>query len=126
MFVCHQASIARQFEVIQGQWLNDGDAFWLGIEPDVLTVAGELRQRHRRSRRCRPTFLPKPRTVRHHAGGGYFFTPGISHFDTSPREAGCDHETAYRQPGGTHRPVRGIPRGGRVRPGMSWWAHLTS
>ena len=40
MFVCHQASIAKQFEVIQGQWLNDGDAFWLGDERDFLTNGG--------------------------------------------------------------------------------------
>lgn len=38
VFVCHQASIARQFEVIQARWLNDGDAFWLGEEKDFIAA----------------------------------------------------------------------------------------
>ena len=38
MFVCYQASIERQFELIQSKWLNDGDAFWLGAEKDFLTI----------------------------------------------------------------------------------------
>ncbi len=76
MFVCHQASISRQFEVIQGQWLNDGDAFWVGGERDLLTAGdvdeGMTLQGHP------PVFLPRPKqpfvVTR---GGGYFFTPGI-------------------------------------------------
>ena len=75
MFVCHQSSISRQFEVIQGQWLNDGDAFWLGSEPDLLTCGergdGMTLQGHP------PVFLPKPEPFVVTRGGGYFFTPGI-------------------------------------------------
>ena len=36
IFMCLQASIARQFEFIQGQWLNGGNAFTLGEDQDVL------------------------------------------------------------------------------------------
>ena len=36
MFVCHQASISRQFEVIQGLWLADGDALGLGDDGDPV------------------------------------------------------------------------------------------
>ena len=83
MFVCHQCSIERQFEVIQSQWINDGDAFWLGEDKDLLTMGGHGDGMTIPGRP--PKFLPKPekalppkpvyfvRTV----GGGYFFTPGI-------------------------------------------------
>ncbi len=36
VFVCFQASIARQFEAIQVQWLNDGNIFGLGHDADFL------------------------------------------------------------------------------------------
>jgi len=85
MFVCHQSSITRQFEVVQGRWLNDGDAFWLGEEKDLLTMGGHghvepgteaLPEMTMPGRP--PTFLPRPASsfVRMR-GGGYFFTPGI-------------------------------------------------
>jgi Dyp-type peroxidase family len=35
-FVCFGASIESGFEFIQGNWLNDGDAFGLGLQPDYL------------------------------------------------------------------------------------------
>ena len=38
IFVCLNASIARQFELVQGQWLGDGDAFGLGNARDVLVA----------------------------------------------------------------------------------------
>lgn len=75
MFVCHQSSIARQFEVIQAQWLNDGDQFWLGSEPDLLTC-GE-RGEGMTLQGLPPIFLPKPEPFVITRGGGYFFTPGI-------------------------------------------------
>jgi Dyp-type peroxidase family len=84
MFVCFQASIARQFEVIQGQWLNGGNAFWLGDDKDLLssavpgmgkmTIQGDP-----------PCYIRTPEaeavapggfvTTR---GGGYFFAPGLT------------------------------------------------
>jgi Dyp-type peroxidase family len=82
MFVCHQASIERQFEVIQSQWLNDGDAFWLGTQRDLLTSGRKPSPKQRTGMIVQgrpPMFLPEPLeplvTTR---GGGYFFTPGIN------------------------------------------------
>ncbi|HWX74845.1 MAG TPA: hypothetical protein VNZ05_06040 [Solirubrobacteraceae bacterium] len=40
IFVCFNASISRQFELIQGSWLMDGDAFGLGAEQDFLLGGG--------------------------------------------------------------------------------------
>ena len=36
IFLCLQASIQRQFEFVQAQWLNDGNPFRLGDDQDVL------------------------------------------------------------------------------------------
>ena len=36
VFVCFQASISRQFEGVQVQWLNDGNLFGLGDDKDFL------------------------------------------------------------------------------------------
>ncbi len=81
IFVCFNASISRQFELIQGHWLMDGDAFGLGSDRDLLlghddpdgklTIQGDRR---------RPVkFLPAPEqpliTTR---GGYYLFVPGIA------------------------------------------------
>ena len=85
MFVCHQASISKQFEVIQGQWLNNGDAFWLGDERDFLD---ERRTRRKDDPPGPPTDLPGRQGTQGQGqaqastfvitkGGGYFFTPGI-------------------------------------------------
>jgi Dyp-type peroxidase family len=74
MFACFQASIARQFEVIQGQWLNNGDSFWLGDDKDLLTRGDAMMLQG-----TPPTFIPKPGspfvTTR---GGGYFLVPGLT------------------------------------------------
>jgi Dyp-type peroxidase family len=77
IFVCHQASIERQFEVVQGSWMADGDAFGLGHEADFL-LAGENGPGKMIIQGHPPTFLsPRAPFVRLR-GGGYFFTPGIS------------------------------------------------
>ena len=76
MFVCYQASIARQFEVVQ-DWLNDGDAFGLADEKDFL-VADEDARGRMTIPGGRPMFLsPRPSFVTLR-GGGYFFTPGLA------------------------------------------------
>ena len=83
MFVCHQASIRRQFEVVQGAWLNDGDAFWLADEGDLLTSDGRPRGRGGTDsgmtiQALPPKYLDRPPPLVILRGGGYFFTPGIN------------------------------------------------
>jgi Dyp-type peroxidase family len=80
MFVCHQASIARQFEMIQRRWLYDGDAFGLGADKDFLTSgAGEDgKMTIQAAPPVPPTFLSPQKRFVTLRGGGYFFTPGIS------------------------------------------------
>ncbi len=75
VFVCFNASISRQFEGIQLQWLNDGNIFHLGDDTDFLsggpsgkmTIQGD------------PPFFLAPQgpfvTTR---GGEYLFVPGIT------------------------------------------------
>jgi Dyp-type peroxidase family len=79
MFVCYQASIERQFEVVQARWMSDGDVFGLGSDTDFLVSAGALEGKLGIPWEGRaPTLLaPQPRFVTTR-GGGYFFAPGIS------------------------------------------------
>jgi Dyp-type peroxidase family len=79
IFMCLQASISRQFEFIQSQWLADGNAFGLGSDQDVMlgpqngspptkmTVPG-----------APPFFLGPLSRVVTVKGGEYFFAPGIN------------------------------------------------
>lgn len=100
LFVCLCASIARQFEFVQGQWSNDGNNLGLGASQDPLlsnasngtslTIPG-----------ARPWFLspiPPLVTVR---GGEYFFLPGrraLAHFagDRDLPATGHDHPQTSR------------------------------
>lgn len=76
VFVCYQASIARQFEVVQGSWINDGDAFGLGAEKDFL-LAEDDPEGKMTIQGAPPTWLtPRPSFVTTR-GGGYFFAPGV-------------------------------------------------
>ena len=75
VFVCFNASISRQFESIQRQWLNDGNTFHLGDDPDYLlggtaskmTIQGQ------------PPFILAPQAqfviTR---GGEYLFVPSLT------------------------------------------------
>jgi Dyp-type peroxidase family len=78
VFVSFQASIARQFEGVQGPWLADGNIFGLGHDRDYLlggasgnggkmTIQGE-----------RPFFLAPQRPFVTTRGGEYLFVPGIA------------------------------------------------
>jgi len=78
VFVCLQASIERQFEIVQARWLNDGDAFGLGRAPDP--VAGAVPDHG-----ARVTFGGRPpryatafRAFVTPRGGEYLFVPGIA------------------------------------------------
>jgi Dyp-type peroxidase family len=77
MFVCYQASIARQFEVVQGRWLADGDAFGLGEDRDFL-LGGEDPNGKMLVQGKRPRVLAPRRSFVVNRGGGYFFAPGIA------------------------------------------------
>jgi Dyp-type peroxidase family len=77
MFVCYQASIERQFEVVQGRWLADGDAFGLGGDRDFL-LGGEDPNGKMVIQGARPRLLAPRRSFVVNRGGGYFFTPGIA------------------------------------------------
>jgi len=75
MFVCFQASIKRQFEIVQGQWLGDGNSFWLDQSKDLLTLGGDRMM----LQGAPPRFIPPPQhpfvATR---GGDYFFMPGLA------------------------------------------------
>jgi Dyp-type peroxidase family len=78
-FMCLQASIARQFEFVQSQWLGDGNAFRLGDDQDVLIGSQDQDGTRKMTIPGEPPFLAGPLsqvvTVR---GGEYFFCPGIN------------------------------------------------
>lgn len=77
VFVCFQASISRQFEAVQMQWLNDGNIFGLGHDRDFLfgTAAGGGKMTIQGD----PPFFLSPQelfvTTR---GGEYLYVPGVS------------------------------------------------
>ena len=79
VFMCLQASIARQFEFVQSQWLNDGNAFRLGDDQDPLLGVHDGQPPHKMTVPGEPPFFVGPLsrvvTVR---GGEYFFAPGIN------------------------------------------------
>jgi Dyp-type peroxidase family len=79
VFMCLQASIARQFEFVQGQWLNGGNALGLGDDQDVLLGAQEghapLKMTVPGTPPCFVGPLKRVVTVR---GGEYFFVPGVN------------------------------------------------
>jgi Dyp-type peroxidase family len=74
IFVCFQASVERQFEFVQSQWMGDGNAFGLGSDPDFIAgpSAGKMTIQG-----APPRFVPMRRFVTTR-GGDYFFAPGIA------------------------------------------------
>ena len=78
MFVSYQASIERQFEFVQQQWLGDGNVFGLGNDRDPLGAGASVNGGGGRMviQGSPPLFLsglPRFVTMR---GGGYFLLPG--------------------------------------------------
>jgi hypothetical protein len=76
LFVCLQASIARQFEIVQTQWCNDGNAFRLGREADPITGPPGVAVRHLIE--GDPPLLAAPlRSYVACRGGGYLIVPSV-------------------------------------------------
>jgi Dyp-type peroxidase family len=79
VFVSFQASISRQFEAVQMQWLNDGNIFGLGHDRDFLLGAPAGSGGGRMTIQGDPPFFLSPQepfvTTR---GGEYLFVPGMS------------------------------------------------
>ncbi len=79
LFMCLQSSIQRQFEFVQSQWLNDGNALRLGADQDVLVgpqdgmASGKMSLTGDRLMLLGP--LSRVVTTR---GGEYFFVPGVN------------------------------------------------
>jgi Dyp-type peroxidase family len=77
IFVCFNASISRQFEGIQAQWINDGNAFGLGHDSDFLM--GDPNGTGKMTVEGDPPFFLGPQgpfvTTR---GGAYLFVPGLA------------------------------------------------
>jgi Dyp-type peroxidase family len=76
LFVCLQASIARQFEIVQAQWCNDGNAFGLGAEPDPIAGPDDREMRHVIEGHP-PRFASLMRTCVQCRGGEYLLVPSI-------------------------------------------------
>jgi Dyp-type peroxidase family len=90
VFVCYQASIARQFEQIQGSWMADGDAFELGDERDALLGGGGPGIVRIEGGTGRPLrLLPRPPSPLVTARGGYYlFVPSLHVLRRMARGAG--------------------------------------
>jgi Dyp-type peroxidase family len=79
IFMCLQASIARQFEFVQSQWLNSGNAFRLGQDQDVMLGPQHATPPAKMTVPGSPPFFLSPLSrVVHTKGGEYFFVPGVN------------------------------------------------
>jgi Dyp-type peroxidase family len=79
VFMCLQASIARQFEFVQSQWLGDGNAFRLGDDQDVITAPQDQEGTRKMTiPGSPPHFLGPLSRVVSVRGGEYLFCPGIN------------------------------------------------
>jgi Dyp-type peroxidase family len=78
LFFCFVADIERQFEFVQTQWCNDGNAFGLGRDPDVLVGARTDQAKMVVHDPKRPRFLwPLPPLVTTR-GGEYLLAPSLT------------------------------------------------
>jgi len=77
VFVSFQASISRQFEGVQVQWLNAGNVFGLGHDKDYLL--GDPMGTGKMTIQGDPPFLLTPQEVFVRTmGGEYLFVPGMT------------------------------------------------
>lgn len=79
IFICFNASIARQFEVVNG-WLNKGDVFGLGRDADVLTGSGPAVAQKMTVQGDPPLLLLRKPLVQTR-GGEYLFLPSVDALD---------------------------------------------
>jgi Dyp-type peroxidase family len=86
LFVCFNASIVRQFEVVNG-WLNDGDAFGLGPEPDLLAGARRRKRVLMTVQGDPPVVFESRKPLVYTRGGEYLFLPALSSLDALADEA---------------------------------------
>jgi Dyp-type peroxidase family len=78
LFLCFVADIERQFEFVQTQWCNDGNAFGLGRDPDVLVGARTDQAKMVVHDPKKPRFLwPLPPLVTTR-GGEYLLVPSLA------------------------------------------------
>jgi Dyp-type peroxidase family len=79
IFMTLQANLARQFEFVQAQWANTGNAFRVGDDQDPLIGPQDPHGPAKMTVPGRPPFFMGPLsrvvTVR---GGEYYFAPGIN------------------------------------------------
>jgi Dyp-type peroxidase family len=89
MFMAYCASISRQFEFVQREWMNDGNIFGVGRTPDPIAGHGSAPRRFAFPLPGRdPVVLGGlPRLVRV-LGGEYLFLPGLRglRYLSKPRE----------------------------------------
>jgi hypothetical protein len=79
IFVSFQASIARQFEGVQGPWLSDGNIFGLGHDKDFLLGDPAPNARGKMTiQGKRPFFLAPQENLVTTRGGEYLFVPGMA------------------------------------------------
>ena len=81
IFMALNASITRQFEFIQKQWVNNGNGFHLGEERDPIigsTAAGTFTIPGDTSKGEEPFFCKDIPSFVECAGGDYFFVPSIT------------------------------------------------
>jgi len=77
VFVSFQASISRQFEGVQVQWLNAGNIFGLGHDKDF--ILGDTAGTGKMTIQGRPPFFLTPQEVFVRTRGGeYLFVPGMT------------------------------------------------
>ena len=77
LFMAAMASLKRQFEFVQGQWLNDGNIFHLGADRDPF--AGDQQCNGKMTiQGCPPKFISGIPPLVVTRGGEYFFKPGIA------------------------------------------------
>ena len=77
IFVCLNASISRQFELVQRHWLLDGDAFGLGADKDMLLAPEDPLGKMTVPGRP-PRFLAPQRQLVTVRGGEYLLVPGLA------------------------------------------------